>query len=70
MELNRRFSVRIGCSGWQYPHWRGDLYPPDLPQSRWFAHYALIFDTVEINNSKKAKVPTKPVSARKVSGRL
>jgi uncharacterized protein YecE (DUF72 family) len=22
-----------------------------MPQSRWFAHYALGFDTVEINNS-------------------
>src|SRR5919112_3159466 len=43
--------IRIGCSGWQYKHWRGDFYPHDLPQSRWFAHYALTFDTVEINNS-------------------
>jgi len=43
--------VRIGCSGWQYKHWRGDFYPAELPQSRWFAHYALAFDTVEINNS-------------------
>src|ERR1051325_3236961 len=47
----RRQQVRIGCSGWQYKHWRGDLYPFDLPQSRWFAHYTLSFDTVEINNS-------------------
>jgi uncharacterized protein YecE (DUF72 family) len=43
--------IRIGCSGWQYKHWRGDFYPSELPQSRWFAHYALSFDTVEINNS-------------------
>ena len=43
--------IRIGCSGWQYKHWRGDFYPAELPQSRWFAHYALTFDTVEINNS-------------------
>lgn len=43
--------IRIGCSGWQYAHWRGDFYPSELPQSRWFAHYALTFDTVEINNS-------------------
>jgi len=44
-------NVRIGCSGWQYKHWRGDFYPAELPTSRWFAHYALSFDTVEINNS-------------------
>jgi uncharacterized protein YecE (DUF72 family) len=43
--------IRIGCSGWQYKHWRADFYPADLPQSRWFAHYAVHFDTVEINNS-------------------
>jgi len=44
-------TVRVGCSGWQYPHWRGGFYPAELPTSRWFAHYALTFDTVEINNS-------------------
>ena len=44
-------TVRVGCSGWQYAHWRGDFYPAELPTSRWFAHYALTFDTVEINNS-------------------
>ena len=43
--------MRIGCSGWQYPHWRGDFYPSDLPLAAWFGHYASIFDTVEINNS-------------------
>jgi uncharacterized protein YecE (DUF72 family) len=43
--------IRIGCSGWQYRHWRGTFYPPELPQARWFAHYALQFDTVEINNT-------------------
>jgi uncharacterized protein YecE (DUF72 family) len=51
MELSRKISVRVGCSGWQYSHWRGDFYPSDLPTSRWFAHYALTFDTVEVNNS-------------------
>lgn len=42
---------RIGTSGWVYPHWRGVFYPPDLPQSRWYVHYAGEFDTVEINYS-------------------
>jgi uncharacterized protein YecE (DUF72 family) len=46
-----RGKIRIGCSGWQYAHWRGDFYPAELPTARWFAHYALTFDTVEINNS-------------------
>lgn len=44
-------SARIGCSGWEYKHWRGDFYPAELPKTRWFEHYAARFDTVEINNS-------------------
>lgn len=43
--------MRIGCSGWIYPHWRGLFYPEKLPVKRWFAFYAETFDTVEINNS-------------------
>jgi len=46
-----RGRARVGCSGWQYKHWRGDFYPAELPQSKWFEHYAAAFDTVEINNS-------------------
>ena len=42
---------RIGCSGWEYTHWRGDFYPVTLPKTRWFEHYAHTFDTVEINNT-------------------
>jgi uncharacterized protein YecE (DUF72 family) len=48
---SNRGSARVGCSGWQYKHWRGDFYPADLPQARWFEHYASVFDTVEINNT-------------------
>jgi uncharacterized protein YecE (DUF72 family) len=44
-------NIRIGCSGWQYRHWRGDFYPAELPQSAWLAYYARHFDTVEINNT-------------------
>jgi len=44
-------TLRIGCSGWEYRHWRGDFYPEDLPRTRWFEHYAATFDTVEINNT-------------------
>jgi uncharacterized protein YecE (DUF72 family) len=49
--VGRVARLRVGCSGWQYRHWRGHLYPKDLPQNRWFDHYASVFDTVEINNS-------------------
>jgi uncharacterized protein YecE (DUF72 family) len=43
--------VRIGCSGWNYPHWRERVYAKGLPQRRWLEHYATLFDTVEINNT-------------------
>jgi uncharacterized protein YecE (DUF72 family) len=42
--------LRIGCSGWNYEHWRnGVFYPPRLPPSKWLEHYARSFDTVEVN---------------------
>ena len=43
--------VRIGCSGWSYADWRGVVYPADAPPRTWFARYAELFDTVEINNT-------------------
>ena len=41
--------IRIGCSGWNYHHWREIFYPRGLPESRWLEHYARSFDTVEVN---------------------
>jgi uncharacterized protein YecE (DUF72 family) len=41
--------LRIGCSGWNYKHWREVVYPKGLPPSRWLEHYATLFDTVEVN---------------------
>lgn len=49
--MSRQGRARVGCSGWQYKHWRGDFYRDGLPQSRWLEHYATVFDTVELNNS-------------------
>ena len=41
--------VRVGCSGWSYPPWRGSFYPKGVPTARWLEHYAQTFDTVEVN---------------------
>lgn len=43
--------IKIGTSGYQYKHWKGDFYPKDLPVKDWFEHYLQYFDTVEINNT-------------------
>jgi uncharacterized protein YecE (DUF72 family) len=42
--------IRVGCSGWNYEHWRnGVFYPPRLPPRRWLEFYSRHFDTVEVN---------------------
>jgi uncharacterized protein YecE (DUF72 family) len=41
--------VRIGCSGWNYDAWCGELYPEGMGKARWLGEYARHFDTVEIN---------------------
>jgi uncharacterized protein YecE (DUF72 family) len=43
--------VRIGCSGWNYQHWRERVYTRGVPQRRWLEHYATLFDTVEVNST-------------------
>jgi len=49
--MAREGRLRIGTSGWVYKDWKGVVYPAKLPQGRWLAHYASLFDTVEVNNS-------------------
>jgi uncharacterized protein YecE (DUF72 family) len=47
----RAGAVRIGCSGWNYAHWRELIYPKGLPPRRWLQFYASLFDTVEVNST-------------------
>ncbi len=42
-------AIRIGCSGFNYRHWKGPFYPPGLPQRKWFSHYCTVFASVELN---------------------
>lgn len=42
-------AINVGCSGWFYWHWRGAVYPDDLPTKSWFHYYADAFPTVELN---------------------
>lgn len=41
----------IGISGWRYEPWRGDFYPPGLPQSQELSFAAQRFPTIELNGS-------------------
>lgn len=39
----------IGCSGFNYKHWKGIFYPDHVPQRKWLDFYAEHFRTVELN---------------------
>lgn len=42
--------IQVGCSGWFYSHWRGLFYPAqEVTTKNWFAYYANVFRTVELN---------------------
>ncbi|BCS33563.1 hypothetical protein TBR22_A27900 [Luteitalea sp. TBR-22] len=43
--------LRVGCSGWDYAHWRARFHAAGVPRTRWLEGYATRFDTVELNNS-------------------
>lgn len=44
-------AIRIGVSGWRYKPWRGQFYPPELPQRRELEHLSRVFSSVELNGS-------------------
>lgn len=41
----------VGTSGWQYPDWKGDFYPDDVPQRLFLEHYTTRFTATELNAS-------------------
>lgn len=48
-DVTRVGEVRIGTSGWLYPPWRGEFYPPGLAHRRELAYLAEHLNSVEIN---------------------
>ncbi|AEH45862.1 protein of unknown function DUF72 [Thermodesulfatator indicus DSM 15286] len=49
MTSNLILNIKIGTSGWNYPHWRGVFYPEKLAKRKWLSFYTEYFDTVEVN---------------------
>jgi uncharacterized protein YecE (DUF72 family) len=43
--------VLIGISGWRYAPWRGEFYPPGLPERQELEYAAARFPTIELNGS-------------------
>jgi uncharacterized protein YecE (DUF72 family) len=63
-DLGGPHQLRIGCSGWNYAHWRnGVFYPPRCAQRNWLDWYARHFDTVEINMTFY-RLPKAPIVQR------
>jgi uncharacterized protein YecE (DUF72 family) len=61
---DRAHALRIGCSGWNYAHWRnGVFYPPRCAARNWLRYYAKHFDTVEVNMTFY-RLPKEPIVAR------
>jgi len=42
---------RIGISGWTYPRWRGEFYPPGLPHRRELEYASRRLNSIEINGT-------------------
>ena len=41
--------VWIGCSGWAYPTWKPEFYPPKTSAKKMLEHYATQLNSVEVN---------------------
>ncbi len=39
----------MGCSGWSYPTWKPDFYPPRMPAKQFLSYYASQLNSVEVN---------------------
>src|SRR2546423_4828450 len=43
--------VHVGTSGWSYPSWKPDFYPPGTDAREFLSFYAQRFSTVELNTT-------------------
>jgi uncharacterized protein YecE (DUF72 family) len=41
--------VWLGCSGWAYPTWKPDFYPPKTTAKKMLEYYATQLNSVEVN---------------------
>jgi uncharacterized protein YecE (DUF72 family) len=45
----QRGEIFIGCSGWAYPSWKPEFYPPSVPAKKFLEYYATRLNSVEVN---------------------
>jgi uncharacterized protein YecE (DUF72 family) len=51
MLLSLMAGLYAGTSGWAYPSWKPDFYPPKLASAKFLQFYATRLNTVEVNYS-------------------
>src|ERR1700730_12900601 len=54
--------VYAGTSGWAYPSWKPDFYPPKLASAKFLSYYAGRLNTVEVNYTFR-RFPTEKLLA-------
>jgi uncharacterized protein YecE (DUF72 family) len=55
--------VRVGCSSWTSPAWKGRFYPPGLPDGQRLSVYARRFDCVEVDATYYAMLPAAVIAS-------
>jgi len=53
MQGSRSAAIRIGCSSWIYPHWRGRFYPGKRAVKNWFT-----FDAEHFGSGGRSNNPS------------
>ena len=51
--------VYAGTSGWAYPSWKPDFYPPKLSSAKFLSYYAGRLNSVELNYTFRRRVTAK-----------
>jgi uncharacterized protein YecE (DUF72 family) len=54
-------TLYAGTSGWAYPTWKPDFYPPKLAAAKFLGYYATRLNTVEINYTFRRMVTPKVI---------
>jgi uncharacterized protein YecE (DUF72 family) len=57
-----RGALHLGTSGFAYKEWRGDFYPPDLPDAAMLSYYATQLPSVEINYTFQRNASEKTIA--------
>ena len=52
-------ALHVGTSGWAYPTWKPDFYPPKTPAKKFLEHYASRLTSVEVNYTFRTLPTTK-----------